>query len=80
MAGRATGLTNDREGAAIAVNALRQDLTARPAEFCWAAIWLLLLTMTGFNAIVVGIGLLAALTISGSTPSRPHPPSRTPAE
>lgn len=42
MAGRATGLTTDREGAAIAVNALRQDLTARPAEFCWAAIWLLL--------------------------------------
>lgn len=42
MAGRATGLTTDREGAAIAVNALRQELTARPAEFLWAAIWLLL--------------------------------------
>ena len=53
------------------------DLMLGAAGLILAAIWLLLLTMTGFNAIVVGIGLLAALTISGSRPTRPHPPSST---
>lgn len=42
MAGRETQLRSDREGAAIAVNALRQDLITRPAEFCWCGIWMLL--------------------------------------
>ena len=51
------------------------DLTLGAAGLILAAIWLLLLTMTGFNSVVVGIGLLAALTISGSRPTRPHPPS-----
>jgi hypothetical protein len=41
MVGRAAELRSDREGAAIAVNVLRQDLSVRPAEFCWAGIWLL---------------------------------------
>lgn len=26
----------------MAVNALRRDLTAHPAEFCWSGIWMLL--------------------------------------
>lgn len=42
MAGHSIELRSDREGAAIAINALRQDLTTRPAEFCRAGIWLLL--------------------------------------
>jgi hypothetical protein len=42
MAGKATGISSDREGAAIAVNCLREDLVARPDGFCWAGIWLLL--------------------------------------
>lgn len=42
MAGINTELRSDREGTAIAVNALRQELTARPAEFLWSGVWLLL--------------------------------------
>ncbi|WP_137102335.1 tetratricopeptide repeat protein [Azospirillum argentinense] len=42
MAGHITEFGSDREGTAMAINALRQDLTTRPAEFCWWGIWLLL--------------------------------------
>jgi hypothetical protein len=42
MAGEVTPITTDREGAANTIWLLRQDLSARPAEFCWAAVWLLL--------------------------------------
>jgi hypothetical protein len=41
MAGDTTPLTTDREGAANAIWLLREDLSASPAQFCWAAAWLL---------------------------------------
>jgi len=41
MSGAVTTLATDRDGAANAIWLLREDLTARPAEFCWAGVWLL---------------------------------------
>ncbi|WP_426411613.1 hypothetical protein [Bradyrhizobium ganzhouense] len=41
MGGDLTAIATDRDGAANAIWLLREDLTARPAEFCWAAAWLL---------------------------------------
>ena len=34
--------------------------------------WLVLLVATGFNGLVVGIGLLVILSVSGSTSQRSH--------
>lgn len=42
MAGEVEALTSDREGTANTVWLLREDLSARPTEFCWAAAWMLL--------------------------------------
>lgn len=42
MGGTADALTSDREGAANSIWLVRQDLSGRPVEFCWAAIWLLI--------------------------------------
>jgi hypothetical protein len=42
MGGEVSELRTDREGAANCIWLVREDLTGRPAEFCWAAVWLLL--------------------------------------
>ena len=42
MGGDVSALTSDREGAANSIWAVREDLSGRPAEFCWTAVWLLL--------------------------------------
>jgi len=42
MGGAVTTLTTVREGAANSIWLVREDLSGRPAEFCWAAVWLLL--------------------------------------
>lgn len=42
MLGSNTELRNDREGAAIAVNALRTEPTLRVPEFYWTGVWLVL--------------------------------------
>lgn len=41
MGGDVSALTSDREGAANSIWTVREDLSGRPAEFCWTAIWLL---------------------------------------
>ncbi|ESW77795.1 hypothetical protein NKL07_33465 [Mesorhizobium sp. C280B] len=41
MRGDLTIIATDRDGAANTIWLLREDLTARPAEFCWASAWLL---------------------------------------
>ncbi|KZD21163.1 hypothetical protein [Tardiphaga robiniae] len=41
MDGALGTLTSDREGAANSIWVVRDDLSGRPAEFCWAAVWLL---------------------------------------
>ncbi|MBR9971298.1 hypothetical protein [Magnetospirillum sulfuroxidans] len=42
MAGRTLEFATEREAAALAVNALRQDIVALPAAFLWCGIWMLL--------------------------------------
>lgn len=42
MGGAVATLTSDREGAANAIWLVRENLSGRPAEFCWAAVWLLI--------------------------------------
>jgi len=42
MGGAVSTLTTDREGAANSIWLVREDLSGRPDEFCWAAVWLLL--------------------------------------
>lgn len=41
MSGEVSTLTSDREGAANSIWLLREDLSGRPVEFCWVAVWLL---------------------------------------
>ncbi|WP_316399224.1 hypothetical protein [Bradyrhizobium sp. 33ap4] len=41
MSGVVSPLTTDREGAANSIWLVQDDLSGRPAEFCWAAVWLL---------------------------------------
>jgi hypothetical protein len=41
IGGEASNLTSDREGAANAVWVVREDLSARPDDLCWTAVWLL---------------------------------------
>ncbi len=53
MLGQDKELRSEREGAAITVGALRQDLTARPGEFYWAGVWMLLhLRTSNFRASI----------------------------
>ena len=42
MGGAVSNLTSGREGAANAIWLVREDLSGRPAEFCWVAVWLLI--------------------------------------
>ncbi len=42
MGGAVSTLATDREGAANSIWLVREDLSGRPVEFCWAAVWLLL--------------------------------------
>jgi len=42
MGGAVSTLTSDREGAANSIWLVRENLSGRPAEFCWAAVWLLI--------------------------------------
>lgn len=42
MGGTVSVLTSDREGAANSIWLVREDMSGRPAEFCWAAVWLLI--------------------------------------
>ena len=41
------------------------------AGFVGATVWLLLLVATGFNPVIVGVGLLAIVSLSGSTHEHP---------
>jgi hypothetical protein len=42
IGGAVSPLTSEREGAANSIWLVREDLSGRPAEFCWAAVWLLI--------------------------------------
>lgn len=42
MGGAVSALTSDREGAANSLWIVREDLSGRPTEFCWTAVWLLI--------------------------------------
>ncbi|WP_420607317.1 hypothetical protein [Novosphingopyxis sp.] len=57
--------TSDREGAANALWAIRQDLTGRPMEFCWTAMWLLL-SVNGSRLPQDVAELLIAWTFAGA--------------
>lgn len=42
MGGEVSTLTSDREGAANSIWSIRKDLSGRPIEFFWVAVWLLI--------------------------------------
>lgn len=41
MGGDLSAIASDRDGAANAIFSVREDLSGRPLEFCWTAVWLI---------------------------------------